>query len=526
MYSPAWLELTQVAIALVLLGLAVPCLYSAYEVAVAQWRAADATSRRLMVGAIALAALLRWVVFPRWLAMVFIGYLQTQRAIELLPLGQYGAGAVGFYHALFSVLPHDHAYLMAANSVIGVLSVPLAASVAARLFANARVGALAALVIAITPIFIRNDNSEANNVPTLWWMFGGLLLWLEHRESGSRIHGVEAVCLLTLAAVARPEMPFLIVGLLIVLPRALPPRTRPRDRAVVALAVASAVLATPHLFHVRNAAEALGRSGVLGLIPRFLYTAVARNVVVDPRLYPLALLLIGLWAARRPGAPRVVLGASALAFAVYVVDLDRGNMVRAEVPTALLFTFVAAAGLVEFIEHRPRALWPSLLAIVATAAVSARFHFAPTNEQAEDDFIRTALAALPGEPKLLVRHAFLDLNNAGDDGFTQQHFPDYLLTTRVGPSAFAGIEDFRRTPDFSVPVYFYWGVRCYGRFRHEGRPPPHGETVQPSCAAMRAQFELVPVVEKTLPNRGDVWLEYYSDQPTLHVALYRVRPRR
>jgi hypothetical protein len=523
MYSSAGLELTQVAIAAVLLGLAIPCLLSAYSIAVAEWRAADRTSRAWLVSAIAVAAALRWLVFPRWLAMVFIGYLQTERAIELLPLGQYGAGAVSFYHALFAVLPHDHAYLMAANSVVAVLTLPLTATVGARLFGSARVGAVTAMAIAVTPLFIRNDNSEANNVPTLWWLFGGLLLWTEHRLRGRRSDGLMAVCLLTLAAVARPEMPFLIVGLIVVLGRLLP--TKPRDR-VVAMAVVLAVIATtPHLVHIRNAATALGNTRPLGFVAnyamRFQYTVALRNVVIDPRLYPVALLGLAVWSAVRTRASRVLLVAALLAFAVYVVDLDRGNMARAEVPAALLVTMAASAGAVHALERIGKMLW---LAIAATAALTIPFIFARTNEQAEDEFIRVALAALPFEPKIFVRHGVTDLNRAGDEGFTQQHFPDYFLDTRAGPVRLSTIGDFQSAPDFSAPVFFYFGVRCYGRFRGEGKPPPHGEQLQPSCAAMRERFRLTPVVEKTIPNRGDVWLEYYSDQPTFLVGLYRVRP--
>jgi hypothetical protein len=36
---------------------------------------------------------------------------------------------------------------------------------------------------------------------------------------------------------------------------------------------------------------------------------------------------------------------------------------------------------------------------------------------------------------------------------------------------------------------------------------------------------LEPVFERVIPNRGDVWLEYYGDAPTLKVGLYRIRPR-
>jgi hypothetical protein len=42
---------------------------------------------------------------------------------------------------------------------------------------------------------------------------------------------------------------------------------------------------------------------------------------------------------------------------------------------------------------------------------------------------------------------------------------------------------------------------------------------------MRRDFLLEPVIEEEVPNRGDVWLDYYGDSPTLRLGLYRIRPR-
>jgi hypothetical protein len=42
---------------------------------------------------------------------------------------------------------------------------------------------------------------------------------------------------------------------------------------------------------------------------------------------------------------------------------------------------------------------------------------------------------------------------------------------------------------------------------------------------MHDRFVLEPVLERVVPNRGDVWLEYYGDAPALRLSLYRVRPR-
>ena len=123
--SGADLELTQAVIGLVLLGLSLVSLPIAYLVA---WRGLSVDHRRWTGGAVVVGAILRWLVAPPLLAMIFIGYKQTEHALTLLPLSHYGVGATALYHAVFGLLPTpDHQTMVSINAVIGVLTLPLLA---------------------------------------------------------------------------------------------------------------------------------------------------------------------------------------------------------------------------------------------------------------------------------------------------------------------------------------------------------------------------------------------------------------
>jgi hypothetical protein len=119
-------------------------------------------------------------------------------------------------------------------------------------------------------------------------------------------------------------------------------------------------------------------------------------------------------------------------------------------------------------------------------------------------------------------------DRAADDpqaAFTHYYFPDYLITPPARAGAALALSDWTADPDWSRPAFFYAGTRCYARFRTRGAPPPHGDNLQPACARLRRDFALEPVLEWDAPNRGDVWLDYYGDAPTLHLGLYLIRPR-
>jgi hypothetical protein len=270
-----------------------------------------------------------------------------------------------------------------------------------------------------------------------------------------------------------------------------------------------------------------------------LRSLVHEDTVLTPSLFPVALVALAVAGlvepivrptARSAWRMRLALAVGAVvSLALYGLDLCRANMARVHVPGALLVTMLAAAGLAWLWERFPaRAARAALLvAIAATAIPTARKLWAPTNEQAEEDFMRTALRRLPKDGLYtLVRmdRADRDRTSPGAD-FTHHHFPDYLVRPPEGTGRVSSIVDWMADPDFAHPAFFYLGMRCYAEFRQADVPPPHGDALQPACARMRERFTLTPVVETTVPNRGDVWLEYYGDAPELRMGLYQIVAR-
>lgn len=523
-------------IALVLLGLSLPALARAYGRSFTFWAPREAGLGRVVALATLLAAILRWVIFPRWIATMYIGYIATERAIELSAASHYGVGSQSLYHALFSVLPHDHRTLMWVNSILGALGVPLFATFAAGVLRDRRAGAIAALLLACVPLFVRNDNSDANNVPCLFWLFGGLTLWLEYLETRGREALAGAFVLLILAGIGRPEMPVL-VPLWALCATWLADKSHDplRDRAVWAALGVAFVLVIPHAIHVRGATAHLSETGNLPSYGRLGLEEITRGLVrydtvLWPSLFPVTLLGFALGAFATGDRKTLIarfglLAVTVISLALYTVDLCRANMARVHVPGALLVVVLASAGLsLAWARASSPLLRAGLVSLVVLAAIPGGVKlWAMTNEQAEEDFLQEALSKLPLRERFtLVRIARED--RVGSDA-THFHFPDYLLRPPVAEGRVSSIQDFIAEPDWASPAFFYLGMRCYADFRDEGTKPPAGRNEQPACKRMRERFTLEPVIEKELPNRGDVWLDYYGDAPTLPVGLYRVRPR-
>lgn len=496
--------------------------------------------RRVLGGAVAAAAVARWFVAPKWLVTMYIGYLQTEQAIELQADSHYGLGSQALYHALFALLPHDHATVMWANAVIGVATVPLVAGLCARLFSDRRVGLVLAWLVALTPLFVKNDASEANQVPALWSLFGGLLLLEAYVVDRERRVLAAATVLLAFAAIGRPELPVLvgasIVAVVVIAGR------RP-DRPMLVAGLMLGLMAVPHMVHVQRAAARLAQVGGLdtwhagGVLPGLARSLGGMNTLLKPTLYPAALTGLAAFAMLRGAGPMrsraVVALLSLAAIALYGLDLCVANMARVHVPGALFATMLAASGAVGLVSipwmgARSQAFSMLVAAVFGASAVpSIRRLWAPTNEQAEEEFLREAIASLPVErPFTLVRPALVDRNTADPNSSqTHHHFPDYLARSGALRGRPASITDWLQDSDPGEEAYFVRNMRCYALLRSDGVPAPHGDNLQPACAKLLERFDLEPVYEVQVPNRGDVWLAYYGDAPALTLGLYRIRPK-
>ncbi len=536
---PLGLETAQGVVTLVLLGLSPWCLALAYAESMKAFGTGDASRRqRAALGAVLVAgALARWLLAPHRLASVFIGYKLTEHAIHLFPLTHYGAASTGLYHALFALLPADHRTLMWLHAVLGVATLPLIAAFTARFFHSRCVGLLAAAATALIPLFVRNDVSESNNVPMLWWLFGGLVLLQVSLSSRRRLPLVAAVPLLALAATARPEAPAL-VGVLAGAATLTAGRAAFARRELWAAAGLMTLLLIPHLLYTLREIRMLSANGRLyglqaGVWRRLPELLLRQTVLLRPSLFPaviLAFAALGLWMSPRRRRVLALLLAALPLLALYAVDLDEANMARVEVPAALLVTLAASAGARELVRllGTTRGVTLALAALLASALPTAYVLFQPTNEATEEALILEARRHLPtATPFILVRPGEPDRREdpSSMGGVTHYHFPDYLMRRGDYRGRLRSMRAFLDTPDFGVPVYFFQGIRCYAVLRGPGSPPPRGANLHPLCAKMHRRFNLEPIFEREVPNYGDVWIRYYPASPTLTVGLYRVRPR-
>jgi hypothetical protein len=531
--SPGALEATEALIALVLLGI------SLWAAPIALLRAGRVlgegprSATRLTSLALALGVAAR-LLAPALLATIFIGYKQTAQAATLLPISHYGVGSQALYHSLFALFPVDHRVLIAANTVLGILTMPLAAALASRLHRDPRAGAVMAWLVALTPLFIRNDLSEANNVPALFWLFSGLLLLEEHLARARPFPLLLATPLLALAAIARPEMPLVVVATALVVLLCAPAPRRPLVLSVAACVFVAIV--TPHILHIVGAIATLRTADSLPGIESAELARLPKRLLTLATPLKLALFPLGITAAaalalllRGPAPRRLDWGlalAALLALAVTALDLDHANMARVHVPASLLLTLLAAGGLARLAALIPRPALRGLpLALVlATALPSTATLWAPTNEATEERLIQAAHAALPQGELLLLRPGSEDARHRPQSRFTHYHFPDYLFLPPARDAMVRPLAGFIRNPDFFVPTWFFRGMRCYADFRPRGEPPPPGSDELPACRAMAERFHLEPAIEWEVPNAGDVWIDYYGDAPTLTVGLYRVSP--
>jgi hypothetical protein len=110
-------------------------------------------------------------------------------------------------------------------------------------------------------------------------------------------------------------------------------------------------------------------------------------------------------------------------------------------------------------------------------------------------------------------------------GKTHRFFPYYLFADReVAPrlSNLSGLEEERSLcPD---GAYALLGMRCYMHLREDEAEgdPPEGEMAIEACETFRDRWVLTPLVERSVPNRGDVAFPMYPSGETLTVGLYRV----
>ncbi len=529
-------------VAALLLGLSVPALGAATATAVGFWWPPATATRRafyVLLAIVAVGAVLRLGVLPVRMATMYTGFINTDAAVHLTNISQYGAGTAVLYHVFFQFLPADHLTLMHVNAALGALTLLFFGTWAAEYLRDRRAGVLAAAFAALLPVFLRNDTSDANNVPCLFWLFAGVVLWQAHLRTGKRGSLVAALPMLALAAAGRPEFSLVVVAT-VVLTAWGGAAGRPLPRRAGSWALFGAawlLLIAPHLVYTYQTAA---RYAATAALPGFAWHRWASpihwlwesNLLTTPRLFPLALPALGLVALWRPGpagrrAAIALVVLMAVTLVAYIVDVDWANVARVHVPIGLAAAALGAAGALRLATDFKRAwVLPAVCAgVAATALPSALLLFAPTNEDHEQAFLQDVHTALPRTPLALVARL-------GDDGPTNPGsgepppthlmLPAYWFQPRDGNRHTLSISRFMAWPPTDRPAYFLRSTRCYAEFRTWGSPPPRGDNLHPACRRLLDGYELQPIIERVVENRGDLWLAYYGDAPTLTLGLYRI----
>jgi hypothetical protein len=507
------------------------------------------SARYALAGAVAAAAVARWVLAPLRLVMLYVGYQLTAQAIALQPIPRYGAGVPALHHVLLRLFPADHRTTLVAHAILGVAIVPLIAALAHAIHRRARTTVAAAYLWALIPAFVAHDDSEALTVPALFFMMAGLVLLAEAVAERRPLALTGAAALLSLAMMCRPELPILVpvASLAVVLGT---PGGLAGARASLAwaapLVLACAVLVAPHVAHVVESAALLRAQDSL---PMGASSASVLGVsVLDPRLYPAMLLPLAAVALAPQGDPdgraravrnALLLSVAAVDFAVTRVDLDPANVLRVQVPGALFFALAAASGVdralslleARFAARRAHALAGALVTATALSALPCfPAAFRRTNEDEEEAFVRTARAALPPGDPVLVRLGYGDVEGSLAGSPVHLYFPDYLFSPPGAPRRVRDIVEWERDPT-AEGAYFYLGVRCYTPERAGDLPE---EARRGAVPMRRACREIVDrwgdgaVVERDAQNHGDpLATGYYGGDTSrpMHLALIRLRHR-
>jgi tetratricopeptide (TPR) repeat protein len=500
--------------------------------------------RRILAGcgraelAVVLAAVaaggIRLVLVP--LAPVKVGMVfpMLDEALRLEGLPRYGAGGAVLVHLIFRFLNVHLEELLRFNSMLALAVPLLGAAAVRRLFPVAGTAGFSALYLALTPLFLRDGNTESLLVPGFFLVLIGLHLLLEFVDEGAWGWGAAALPSLAAAASMRPEL----VVLVIVLPALLWRRTKERKRLAV-VAVSLCLLLVPGAMVVLGATGrdlADGNLAVGRLNPGFVLRNLAvLNVLVAPGFFPLSTALLGLaglgFAVRGRAGRGIALALAGITMGWLVflaVDLNEESMLRLEVPAAMIWSVLAAVGSAALV-GRGRTVAARMgigAGIVAAFVVSSvpgvGVLFEPTNSQEDSRVFHAAMERLPpGRVRLVVltaddapELAIKDPGAVGKEpppGHVPVHrqLPLYRLRALRPDVQVVSVSRFRAGVERDSRTFFYLGASCYA-YRDAGGnedwgvpsdPPP---SLHPACRHVLARYRVSPFFLERVPNRMEV----------------------
>jgi len=513
-------------------------------------------ARWAVLGLLGLSLGLR-LAAPQRLVTYYMGYRAVAEAAAFEAVPKYGPAAYLPYHLLFRLTGPSHAAWIALDQVLGALT-PLAGAWLLALFGAGRLGVAAGgLLLAATPLFVKDAASESAFVPALIWLLLGLGAALLQRARPRAWLLEAALAGLGLAMLARPEALVLApVTLLVLWP--LGPARATGWRATLPAVVLAALVAVGAVRGVQLAGQieaelALGNTSQLAApfatwVSEVLGQGLfACNAALWPSLFPLPVTLLALAAplvapAGRRRTALALLGLALAWIAAARADLPYLSVPRLQAPGLVLLTLAAALGLEgAWGRLAPRLGTPALrrgvaalgvAAVVASAVATLPRLSERTNADDEEAAFAEAVALLPRGPvTLLVRTGAEEPREPG-----HFHYPLYLAAARGVDLRVRSLDEARQHPLWDRPVYAWLGTRCALRACDQA-----GE--HPACRAVRADLRLEPVLTRTVPVRRpaipDVFHRERVTDPAMQqdldfpwcvpkgdltLALYRVLP--
>lgn len=522
------------------------------------------------------AGAVRLVLVPLVPVKVGMVFPMLEQALSMEGLPRYGAGGAVLAHLVFRFLRPHLDELLRLHSLLALLMPLLAAAAARRLFPEPRVMSFAALFLALTPLFLRDGNTESLLVPGFFLFLAGFHLVLDFVEDGRLSTGLSALPALVAGASMRPEI--------MVLALALPFLFFARVRAQCRHAAATKKWSRPSRKSTGNGTSGEAANGrpnglhsagrflsvaavlFLLLLPGILFLAfstanelagdnlvlerlhpgfilrnlVALDVLLAPRFFPVSVSLLGFagaWIAVRDRDYRatsitIILLATGW-LALLAVDLNEESMLRLQVPAAMIWCAFAAlagarvVGLARSAAEKTALVAAVLVAFAACSLPGLGSLFVSTSSQEDSRVFHAAVERLPpGRVRLVVltaddlpELAIADPGRVGETpppGHVPVHrqLPLYRLRALRPDVDVVSVSRMRAGLPRDSRTFFYLGASCYA-YRDAGGQSTWGVPADPQPA-------LHPACRHVLASHrvSRVYLENVANRPELAPAFH------
>ncbi len=477
----------------------------------------------------------REAIFPAALTLLALALRFVARAgpgdiREVLGAGMgegyaYRAGWSALLHLLFNLLPPRYETIWMVHRVVGALAVPLLYSALRQRFPQRSIAAAGAAALAVLPLAARFSASDTPYVPLCTAFLAAIVALTRFRQSGSRGALALGLVLLTAAMHLRPDGPWLIVPVLLLV-LSVPAVAAGRafgPSAIVGGGLFLAANAIPSLWalagHNRFGDGSLrAYASETFILFGTLHGSPWADLGMSP--WPLSLLVLGgLVVAARSGRSGVGwLAATVVAMPLRFPATEQYANARYHLPAATLacgLAGLAAAHLVERAGRRWGSRFPVWLDARVAAAVLVLVAAIPRLDllrrtwtpQEEFDFYREGLKRIGADCTVVA------LTEGQDAGFVPFSDPEVEMPVDIGV--------FLARPWSPSPActVYYRAANCRSADA-VGLPSGASFGENPACQEIEQRATLVPIVEASLrarPYRG----ERYSVDP-IPVGFYRI----